>query len=147
MASAIAILVLSCGAIAAGWGYVRTARRMRAFQTTSGTVIARELATLSGGHREGKWGKGGNYRPKVTYTYAVDGVSYTSDRSTYAHRGFRRSVAEQQLAAIPDEVVVHYDPETPAEAFLERHTPVIGYVLLAAGAFGALCALLWFLAQ
>ena len=147
MASAIAILVLSCGAIAAGWGYVRTARRMNSFQTTRGTVLARELATLSGGHREGRWGRGGNYRPKVTYGYAVDGVSYTSDRSSYAHRGFRRSIAEQQLAAIPDEVVVHYDPAAPGEAFLERHTPTIGYFLLAGGAFGAICALIWFLTR
>ncbi len=147
MASAIAILVLSLGAIAAGWGYVRTANRMRAFQTTRGTVLARELATLSGGHREGRWGKGGNYRPKVTYTYAVDGVSYTSDRSSYAQHGFRRSIAEQQLAAIPDEVVVHYDPAAPGEAFLERHTPALGYVLLAGGAFGMMCALIWLLAR
>jgi hypothetical protein len=146
VASAIAILVLSCGALAAGWGYVRTARRMRLFRTTPGTVVARELATLSGGHREGRWGKGGNYRAKVTYTYAVDGVSYTSDRSSYAHRGFRRGIAEQQLAAIPDEVTVHYDPAAPEEAFLERHTPTIGYVLLAGGAFGAMCALIWFVA-
>jgi hypothetical protein len=72
VAGAIALLVLSCGALVAGWGYVKTARRMGAFATTPGTVIARELATLTGGEREGRWGKGGSYRPQVTYTYEVE---------------------------------------------------------------------------
>ena len=141
MASALFLLVLSCGALAAGWGYVRTARRMRGFATTRGTVIARELATLTGGYREGRWGKGGNYRPKVTYTYVVDGVTYTSDRSSYAARGFKQSVAEQQLAALPDEVDVHYDPAAPGEAYLETHSPTVGYGLVAGGGLGGLIAL------
>lgn len=146
MASAIFLLVLSAGALGAGWGYVRTARRMRAFVTTRGTVVGRELATLSGGEREGRFGKGGRYRPKVTYTYAVDGVTYTSDRSSYAARGFKQSIAEQQLAALPDEVDVHYDPAAPGEAYLDTHTPTVGIVLLAGGVIGVLIGLVLLLA-
>jgi hypothetical protein len=142
VAAAIALLVISCGAIAAGWGYVRTARRMGSFQTARGKVLAREVVAVPGGTREGKWGKGGGYRPKVTYAYTVDGVSHTSDRSSYALRGLKRSIAEQEVAAIPDEVDVYYDPAAPEEAYLETHTPRIGKFLLAGGAFGVLVGVL-----
>jgi uncharacterized protein DUF3592 len=142
VAAAIALVVISLGAIAAGRGYVKTARSMRSFRTTRGRVVAREVVIVPGAGREGRWGKGGRYRPKVTYTYAVGGVSYTSDRTSYALRGLRQGVAEQELAAIPDEVDVHYDPAAPGEAYLETHTPRIGTFLIAGGALGLLVALI-----
>lgn len=142
MVAAIAILVISVGAILAGRGYVRTAQKMRSFGSTRGRVSAREVVMTAGLSREGRWGQGGNYRPKVTYDYTVDGVAYTSDRTTYAHRGLRRSLAEQQLAAIPDEVDVYYDPAAPQEAYLEKHSPTLGRYLLAGGGVGALFGLI-----
>ncbi len=142
MASAIFLLVLSSGMIAAGTGYVRAARRMRGFRTTEGTVVARKLTTVAGGTREGHWGSGGGYRPKVTYTYVVDGVSHTSDRSSYANRGFKRSIAESQLAAIPAHVEVHYNPAAPGEAYLATNSPRLGVVLVAGGCVGVVFALL-----
>jgi hypothetical protein len=114
---------------------------MRSFQTTRGRVVAREVAAVPGGNREGRWGKGGGYRPKVTYAYTVDGVSYTSDRSTYAFRGLKKSIAEQELAAIPNELDVYYDPAAPQEAYLELHTPRIGRILLVGGSVGLMAAL------
>jgi hypothetical protein len=74
LAAAIALFVISLGAILAGQGYVKTARRMRTFRTTRGRVTGRELAAVAGGTREGRWGKGGGYRPKVTYVFTVNGV-------------------------------------------------------------------------
>ena len=142
MVAAIAILVISLGAILAGRGYVRTARQMQSFATTRGHVTAREVVTIGSLSREGKWGQGGNYRPKVTYDYRVDGVAYTSDRVSYANRGLRRTLAEQQLAAIPDEVDVYYDPAAPQRAYLEKHTPTLGRYLLAGGGVGALFGLI-----
>lgn len=142
MVAAIAILVISAGAILAGRGYVRTAQKMRSFATTRGHVTAREVVMMAGLSREGRWGQGGNYRPKVTYDYSVDGVAYTCDRTTYAHRGLRRSLAEQQLAAIPDEVDVYYDPAAPQEAYLEKHSPTLGRYLLAGGGVGVLFGLI-----
>lgn len=146
VASAIFLLILSCGAIAAGWGSLRTARRMRSFQTTRGTVVKRELATVSPGTVEGRWGKGGGYRPQVTYAYTVDGVDYSSDRMSHSHRGLKHSLAEQELAAIPDEVQVYYDPAAPQEAYLQTHGSKLGSVLVAGGAVGALVALVALLA-
>lgn len=142
MAGTIALLVMSAGVIAAGWGYVKTAARMRSFQTTRGSVVARELATVGYDRLESRWGRGGGYRPKVTYTYAVGDRTYTSDRSSYAHRGLKQHVAEQALAAIPDEVVVYYNPDAPQEAYLNTHTPTLGRVLLSGGSIGAIVAVI-----
>jgi hypothetical protein len=119
---------------------------MRSFQTTRGTVVKRELATVSSGTVEGRWGKGGGYRPQVTYTYTVDGVDYSSDRMSHSHRGLKHSLAEQELAAIPDEVQVYYDLAAPQEAYLQTHGPKLGSVLVAGGAVGALAALVALLA-
>lgn len=141
MAFAIGLLVISLGAIAAGWGQVKTARRMQLFKTTRGRVVAREVAIVPGLDREGRWGKGGRYQPKVTYEYTVAGVAYKSDRSGYVLRGLRHSLAEQQLSAIPDEVEVFYDPTAPQEAFLETHTSRLGRALIIGGAIGALLGL------
>jgi hypothetical protein len=115
---------------------------MRSFATTRGRVTAREVVKISGLSREGKWGQGGTYRPKVTYDYTVDAVTYTSDRTSYSHRGLRRSLAEQQLAAIPDDVEVYYDPAAPEEAYLERHTPALGRYGLVGGGVGVFFALI-----
>jgi hypothetical protein len=82
----------------------------------------------------------------VTYAYAVDGASYTSDRSSYAHRGLKREIAERELAAIPDEVDVHYNPAAPQEAYLRMHGPGWGYVLIAGGCLGVVLALIGLLA-
>lgn len=113
---------------------------MASFVTTRGKVLDRELAAMPGVSREGRWGKGGGYVPKVTYAYVVDGVTYTSDRWGYAMEGLKRSLAEQTLAAVPDEVDVYYDAQSPQEAYLHTNTPHLGYALLAGGAIGLLVA-------
>ncbi|HEX6021443.1 MAG TPA: DUF3592 domain-containing protein [Solirubrobacter sp.] len=142
MAFAIGLLVVSIGAIVAGAGYIRTANRMRSFATTRGAVLAKEVGTVpSGDRRDGRWGKGGGAVPKVTYRYAVGGVEYTNDRWGYAWRGTRRSLVEAQLARIPDEVDVHYDPARPAESYLELHTPNTGTYLVAGGIAGGVLAM------
>jgi hypothetical protein len=147
IAYGLAFMVISLGAILAGRGYVRTSRRMRSFQTTRGRVFKRELATVAGDTREGVWGKGGGYRPAVTYVYTVEGVEHTSDKVSYAHRGLRKSLAEQALAAIPDEVDVFYDPADPDEAYLVRHSPRLGHWLIGGGVLGILFGLLIVLAS
>jgi hypothetical protein len=138
----IFVLLISLGAIVAGRGYVRAARRMRTFPVARGTVISRGVAPLpSGGAREGRWGKGGGSMPQVTYTYAVDGVPYTNDRWEYAYRGLKHSIAQSQADAVPDEVDVHYNAEKPAESYLHTHTPGTGRWFIAGGVVGVLFAL------
>ncbi len=142
----IVILIISAGAVLAGWGFVRATRRMRSYQTTRGTVIGRELAAMPLDTREGRWGKGGGYQPKVTYVYTVGGVSYTSDRWSYAAAGLRHDLAQKTLDAVPDQVDVHYDPRAPQQACLQIQSPGRGYLVLIGGALGmlaALAALVW----
>ena len=148
MFSAVFLLVLSLGAIVAGRGYVQKSRAMRHYRSVRANVIAREVVlTPSGGTREGRFGDGGGYMAKVTYKYVVDGQQFVSDHMAFAFRGLRRSLAEQRLAAIPDEIEAWYNPEDPKEAYVERHTPTIGYFLVAGGGVTASGALLWILGQ
>jgi hypothetical protein len=142
VAASLFLLAIGLGAIVAGRGYVKTARRMRSFATTRGTVLAREIqAAPSGDTREGRWGKGGGYQPKVTYRYAVAGSEYTSDRWSYAFRGSKQALARQEAAAVPDQVDVFYDPARPQEAYLHTHTPRTGRLLVAFGVLAALTGL------
>jgi hypothetical protein len=143
MVGAIAVLVIALGAVAAGWGHVRMARRMRGFHSVIGSVVGREVTAVPGlDQREALWGDGGGFAPKVTYRYTVEGREYTADRLGYVARGLKRSVAERALAAIPDSVQVWFDPAKPGEAFLTRHRPGLGYALMAGGGLAVALALL-----
>ena len=45
------------------------------------------------------------------------------------------------MAALPDEVEVHYDPARPDEAYLETNTPRMGYWFVGGGVIGLLIGL------
>ena len=144
MAGGIALLVISLGMTAAGVGYVRTARRMRSYMTTRGTIVERSLGRMPSMGRpttDPLFGKGGSYTVNVAYTYDVGGTSYRSDKLSYAQKGWRKNVAENKLAAIPDQVDVHYDPAAPEEAYLETNTPTLGWFLTGGGILGMLIGL------
>jgi hypothetical protein len=142
IAFGIGLIVISLGAIVAGAGYVRTARRMRAFATTRGRILTRDVVAISADRTAGRWGKGGGYRPAVSYRYRVGGAEYTSDKLSYAFSGVKSEVARLQVDAIPDEVDVHYDPEHPEVAYLKTHTPTVGRWFVAGGIVGVLLGLL-----
>ena len=134
----IGIFVISVGMILAGRGYVRKADRMLTFATAPGRVIRREIVATGG--------QGRNYAPKVTYVYTAAGVEHTADKLSYATRGYSRSRAERELAAIRDDVDVHYDPENPGEAYLRTHTPRLGRWLVGCGIVGVLLGVVLLLA-
>ena len=134
IAYAIGFVVIGLGAILAGGGYVRTSYRMRGYGTTRGLVFKRELMPTGGETR--------HWAPKPTYRYTVAGVEHTSHKYTYAIRGSDRKTAQQRLDAIPDEVDVFYDPYDPAEAYLQKHTPRLGYWLAGGGLVMGLLGLL-----
>src|SRR3954453_22557872 len=97
MVFGIALLVISIGAIAAGRGYTATARRMRSFATTRGTVLEKRAITVPGGDtREGALGSGGGYQPYVRYAYEVGGRGFENDKVSYALRGMKRSLVEER---------------------------------------------------
>lgn len=134
MLAATCLTILALGALLAGGGYVQKARAMRDFRSTRGTVLTRAVVPVPGGDTtEGRYGRGGGYMPGVTYRYTVDGVERTGSRVAYAYRGLKKALAEEALAAIPDEVEVWYDPARPEDAYLERHTPGVGWALIGLG--------------
>src|SRR3954452_537958 len=104
MLGAIFALVIFTGMVAAGVGYVRTARRMRGFQTTRGRIVGREVFDdITFKNQEGVWGDGGGFTPKFTYTYAVGGTTFTGNKLGYTTAGYKRSVVDKKLAAMPDD--------------------------------------------
>jgi hypothetical protein len=133
----IGFVVIGLGAFLAGRGHVRTAIRMRSYATTRGQVFKREIVPAGG--ETPRW------RAKVTYRYTVDGVEHTSDKNTYVLYGRAHDAAQAELDAIPDEVDVFYDPRDPAQAYLRKHAPRLGYWLAGGGvAMGLLGLLLLF---
>jgi hypothetical protein len=135
------VWLISLGMIVAGRGYIRIAKRMRGFRTARARILVRKLSIVSQ-TTEGHWGKGGGYQPTPTYEYVVDGVRYTSDKASYALKGRKKSVADEDLAAIPDEIDVHYDPASPDVVYRELHTPRLGRWLVAGGIAGVLIGLI-----
>jgi hypothetical protein len=138
-------LLLGLAFALVGNAYRALAYRMRSFKTAPGTIVARAVVVVpSGNTSTGRWGEGGGYTPHVKYRYVVDGVELESDKLARAIRGYKRSVAERKLAEIPDRVTVFYDPQRPSEAYLQKHGPAVGYLLMTLGAglvVGALVAL------
>ena len=120
----------------------RTARRMRTYETTRGRVFERELATVAGDTREGVWGKGGGYRPKVTYVFTVDGVEHRPTRSPTRIADCANRWPSRRWPRSRTRSTCIYDPETPDEAYLVKHSPRLGYWLLGGGILGALFGLL-----
>ena len=146
MLAALFVLVLAAGAIAAGVGYIRAAHRMRGFQTTKATITGREVVPVPAFDRkEARYGKGGGWTPKFTYTYEVGGTTFTGDKLGYATSGLKRRIADQEAESMPEQVDVHYDPGNPSEAYLRTNSATLGWVLAVGGsifALGALIALL-----
>lgn len=142
MAPVVLAIIISLAALAAGAKYLAEARKMRSFKTRRGRVIDREVVPVTASlGREGRWGRGGNFQPKVTYSYVVDDIEYRSDRWSYGTEGFKRSVAERKLTEVFDDVLVHYNPADPRQAYLEVTSPTVGYALVAGGSLGLLIAL------
>ena len=144
MLAGIFVLVIAAAAIAAGVGYIRTAKRMRGFATTRGRITGREVYDdINFSNVEPKYGAGGGYTPKFTYTYTVDGKTFTGDKLAYTTRGYKKSIVEQKVAAMPDEVDVHYNPQDPSEAYLQLEPNTrTGWLLIALGDFLTLIALI-----
>jgi hypothetical protein len=143
MATKIFVLLFGLVCAYVGNQYSALARRMRAFQSVSGKVIARAVVVVpSGNTTTGRWGDGGGYTPDVTYRYVVHGVELESNQISRAITGYKHALAQRKLAEIPDTVVVWYDPNNPSEAYLRKHGPMLGYLVLALGACLILGALI-----
>ena len=108
--------------------------RLVAWQQTAGTVLSCEI--------KAHHGKSTTYSPYVTYRYSVNGREYENDelsKSTISigdRAAVVRHAARYRLGA---DVQVFYNPDAPAESFLERggishYVLLIVFSLLFAGA-------------
>lgn len=140
-------LLIAAGAIAAGVGQIRIAQRMRGFQTTRGRILTREVYDdINFDNLEAKWGKGGGFTPRYTYSYEIGGIGYTGTKFTYTVRGYKKGIVEQMLREMPDDVDVYYNPDNPSEAYLElEKSPTAGWVIIGAGILSALMGLVFLL--
>ncbi|MBV0924387.1 DUF3592 domain-containing protein [Halomicroarcula limicola] len=130
----LAVALLLLGGWFAGQQYVAATT----YERTAGTVQSAEMETsqrVGGGIR-----LGGDqyYRPNVTYSYRVEGRSYTGrnvalggEVDTNA-RGRAAEVLNRYSTG--EEITVHYDPDAPERAYLSRRFAFFpGGVLFAAG--------------
>ena len=108
--------------------------RLVAWQQTAGTVLSCEI--------KAHHGKSTTYSPYVTYRYSVNGREYENDELSKSNMSISdraavvRHVARYRSGA---EVQVFYNPDDPAESFLERsgisnYAMLIVFSLLFAGA-------------
>jgi hypothetical protein len=91
------------------WKNVQLAKVSTGWPTTTGKITAAETVKVMF-----------RRQPRVTYTYAVNGASFASQRISFAG-GYRPKETDAILARYPvgKEVSVSYAPENPAEATLE----------------------------
>jgi hypothetical protein len=91
------------------WKNIQMARASTTWPTTAGKVLAAECVKVM--FRK---------QPRVTYSYAVNGTAYSSQRISFAG-GYRPKETDVILGRYPvgSEISVSYAPDKPAEATLE----------------------------
>jgi hypothetical protein len=91
------------------WKNVQLAKISTGWPTTTGRITAAETVKVMF-----------RRQPRVTYSYAVNGAPFNSQRISFAG-GYKPKETDAILARYPvgREVPVSYSPENPAEATLE----------------------------
>lgn len=118
-------------------------RRIRRYwRTTSGIVVSSDVVRLAA---RSQWLNPRNYfKGRTVYEYAVDGVSYQSDRVGFDDLAFSNSrlIAERDADrfGVGNSVQVHYDPDAPASAVLHLGNPRLSRWCLGAAGLALLLA-------
>jgi hypothetical protein len=123
----VAAVLLLVGLGLVGGGVVATLEENEraALPETNGTVLSSELEAVQGEDA---------HRPNVTYRYAVDGTTYTSDSvfpptlEGEGSRAWASGVVDEYEPG--DRVNVTYDPDAPDESYIRERrspTPVISF--------------------
>ena len=102
-------LIIFPFAVWKAWKNVQLAKVSTGWPTATGKITAAE--TMKVMFRK---------QPRVTYSYAANGASFSSQRISFAG-GYKPKETDAILARYPvgKEVAVSYSPENPAEATLE----------------------------
>ncbi len=146
--STIGVVLAVTGLIVLGFGMRRMgqASRRRKWPTTPGsirssTTVAR-IAPALPQHGEDEEDAAARppqtlHRPEVTYTYTVDGKTYTGtalglDTVEVSNERMAREHAARYVPGAP--VTVYYDPENPSRALLEPGIHSDSWLIPGAGA-------------
>ncbi|MCA1659081.1 MAG: DUF3592 domain-containing protein, partial [Verrucomicrobiaceae bacterium] len=102
-------LIIFPFAVWKAWKNVQLAKVSTGWPTTTGRITAAETVKVLF-----------RRQPRVTYSYAVNGAPFTSQRISFAG-GYKPKETDAILARYPvgKEVPVSYAPENPGEATLE----------------------------
>lgn len=116
-AYSVAAIVLALIAFWAARRIWRLRKQVLGWPSVRGHVTSREVIRPTDRARASS--PGYRFAPDVRYTYRVDGVDYTGDKTTlpWSATGSRKS-AEKVLDAVPDETDVRYDPADPKTSCL-----------------------------
>jgi hypothetical protein len=118
VAVALAFVLLASGGIL-GLSQLQTAR---SYEQTTGTVTTATLDTYDRAAGTRTDDPETMYQPNVSYTYTVDGETYTANTIAFGSeieadsRGYAENVISNFEA--DDSVTVYYDPANPADAYL-----------------------------
>lgn len=122
---AAVLLLVGLGLVGGGVFATLEENERSALPETNGTVLSSELETVPGEDA---------YRPNVTYRYAVDGTTYTTDvvfPPTLEGEGSREWASGVVDEYDPgDRVNVTYDPDSPDDGYIRERrspTPVISF--------------------
>ena len=90
------------------------------------------------------------YAPLVRYSYQVNGKEFVSNsilpRRIQLPRHSTIKWAERQAQSFPDEVVVHFNADDPAESYLLNTSRGTVFIVLAASSFALLLGALFLIA-
>lgn len=137
---ALFALAIAAGAFYAAVTTFRLRRRVRRWPSVPGRVTAR--TTIQPTNRGRTSPSGFRWAPDVRYTYSVDGVEYSGDKTTlpWSATGSKKR-AEKVLSRIPDETNVLYDPADPKTSCLYAPRAVNVLIWTTGGLFVLLVAL------
>lgn len=134
---AIAMFLGGIGMLIGMWSQQDHARRCQAWPTTTGRVVSTRVEQVSD---DGKM----KYYPVIRYSYAVNDVTFESERYKFGSTRRSKRAAEQLCGsfATGSDVKVYYDPARPSEAVLVVPSAggaialgIGGVVLMALGGF------------
>ncbi|MDQ2686627.1 MAG: DUF3592 domain-containing protein [Armatimonadota bacterium] len=137
-------LLIGLGGLWAGLTALRNRAILDRWKTTQGKVIERgtyqpSIATLSN--------KAYCYSPLVKYAYQVAAQDYVGDcihpKRVQLPEHSTQDWAQKRAASFADNVLVHYNPEDPAESFLVQTPKAKLYLVIGASCFAVLVGMLF----
>nr|WP_295884805.1 DUF3592 domain-containing protein [uncultured Devosia sp.] len=137
--------VLAAAMAAFGYGLRQKGAESRKWPSTKGVVLASDVVQVQVGRQYRWWLLNRKLiRDRTTYSYAVGGVTYRSDRVRLGGQAYASFSALARRAALRFEpgvpVDVYYNPLSPTEAVLVRGAQGQWMVSVAAAAMLALAA-------